>query len=143
MSERTWEIGLCGTFDLQNYGDLLFPLLARAELGDRLGPVRVHSFSYRAKAADTWPYPVTSVSELPLLAASLDGLLVGGGFLIRFDKDVAPGYAPPGGIHHPTGYWLTPALIALQHGVPLVWNAPGMHHNDVPRWAEPLLELAF
>ena len=57
-----------------------------------------------------------------------------------FDKEVAPGYAPPrADIHHPTGYWLTPALIALQHDIPLVWNAPGMHCNDLPAWAAPLL----
>jgi Polysaccharide pyruvyl transferase/2OG-Fe(II) oxygenase superfamily len=74
----------------------------------------------------------------------LDGLLIGGGFLIRFDKQIAPGYVPPApGIHHPTGYWLTPALLALQHGVPLVWNAPGMHCNDIPTWANPLMEMAL
>ena len=74
----------------------------------------------------------------------LDGLLIGGGFLIRFDKQVAPGYLPPTPeIHHPTGYWLTPALIALQHDVPLVWNAPGMHCNDIPAWANPLMEMAL
>jgi lipopolysaccharide transport system ATP-binding protein len=45
-------------------------------------------------------------------------------------------------VHHPTGYWLTPALLALQHDVPLVWNGPGMHLNEIPSWAEPLMRLA-
>src|SRR5437764_13952767 len=70
---------------------------------------------------------------------------LGGGFLIRFDKDVAPGYGPPTPIHHPTGYWLTPALIALQHDIPVIWNAPGafgMHCSDIPSWADPLMRLA-
>lgn len=142
MSERVWHVGIVGTFDVRNYGDLLFPLLAEAELRARLGDVRVHAFSYEAKRAPEWPYGVTSVAELP--DAELDALLVGGGFLIRFDKDVAPGYLPPDdAIHHPTGYWLTPALVALQRGIPVVWNAPGMHCNDVPRWAVPLLKLAL
>ena len=70
-------------------------------------------------------------------------MLIGGGFVIRFDKDVAPGYTPPPGVHHPTGYWLTPALLALQHDVPLVWNAPGMHRNDIPAWADDMLHLAL
>jgi lipopolysaccharide transport system ATP-binding protein len=136
-----WNVGIVGTFDVENYGDLLFPLIAEAELRRRLGDVRIHAFSYHSKQ---WPYEVTSVSELPQLAASLDGLLIGGGFLIRFDRDVAPGYEPPSSaIHHPTGYWLTPALIAHEHGVPVVWNAPGMHCNEIPAWAEPLLKLAF
>jgi hypothetical protein len=136
-----WTVGIVGTFDLENYGDLLFPLIAEAELRRRLGEVQVRAFSYHPKK---WPYEVTSVSELPQLAASLDGLLIGGGFLIRFDRDVAPGYdSPSSAIHHPTGYWLTPALIAHEHGVPVVWNGPGTHLNEIPRWARPLVKLAF
>ncbi len=144
MKERVWEIAICGTFDVQNYGDLLFPIIAEAELAKRLGRVKLHRFSYHAKTPPEWPYIVTSVTELPHLAMSLDGVLIGGGFIIRFDKDVAPAYGPPtSGIHHPTGYWLTPALIALQHGIPLIWNAPGMHCNNIPRWAEPLMRLVL
>jgi lipopolysaccharide transport system ATP-binding protein len=144
MGERRWEIGICGTFDVANYGDLLFPLIAESELTERLGAVTLHRFSYNARTPPEWPYEVTSVTALPRMIHRLDGLLIGGGFLIRFDKQVAPGYVPPTPeIHHPTGYWLTPALIALQHNVPLVWNAPGMHCNEIPAWAKPLMETAL
>lgn len=144
MNEREWQVGVVGTFDLENYGDLLFPLIAEAELTERLGSVKLHRFSYHAKTPPEWPYEVTSVADLAREAIPLDALLIGGGFLIRFDKAVAPGYGPPApGIHHPTGYWLTPALMALQRGVPVIWNAPGMHRNEIPAWAEPLLKLAL
>lgn len=143
MTGRELKVGLVGTFDVENYGDLLFPLIAETELTERLGPVRLQCFSYEARSAEDWPFPVTSLTELPRLAAGLDGLLIGGGFLVRFDKAVAPGYGPPPGIHHPTGYWLSPALMALQHGVPVIWNAPGVHYEDLPAWADPLMRLAF
>jgi lipopolysaccharide transport system ATP-binding protein len=144
MSGREHKVGVVGTFDVENYGDLLFPLIARGELAGRLGRVELLAFSYRAKTAAEWPYPVISVTELPRIAPGLDAMLIGGGYLARFDKAVAPGYAPPTAeIHHPTGYWLTPALICLQHGVPLVWNTPGANYEDIPSWADPLLELAF
>jgi Rps23 Pro-64 3,4-dihydroxylase Tpa1-like proline 4-hydroxylase len=144
MTEREWRIGIVGTFDVRNYGDLLFPLIAEAELRQRLGAVKIHPFSYHAQEPPDWPYVVTSVADLPEIVSDLDAMLIGGGFIIRFDKEVAPGYEPPKPwIHHPTGYWLTPALIALQRGIPIVWNAPGMHLNDVPRWARPLLRLAL
>jgi lipopolysaccharide transport system ATP-binding protein len=144
MRDRELEIGVFGTFDVANYGDLLFPLIAEAELTARLGKVKLHRFSYHAMTPPDWPYTVTSLTELPRMAGHLDGVLIGGGFIIRFDKGVAAGYAPPTpAIHHPTGYWLTPALIALQHGIPLIWNAPGMHCNDIPAWAEPLLQLVL
>jgi len=141
---RKWQVGIFGTFDVANYGDLLFPILAEAELTRRLGPITLHRFSYHGKAETEWPYAVTSVTQLPDIAAQLDGVLIGGGFIIRFDKVVATDYYPPdASIHHPTGYWLTPALIALQHGVPLIWNAPGMHCNDIPPWAAPLVKLTL
>ena len=34
MTDGRWEVGICGTFDVSNYGDLLFPLIAEAELGE-------------------------------------------------------------------------------------------------------------
>jgi lipopolysaccharide transport system ATP-binding protein len=143
VTDRDWHIGICGTFDVRNYGDLLFPLIAEAELSRRIGRVKLHPLSYSSKAPPDWPYAVTSLTELPVVAADLDGMIIGGGHLIRFDKEVAPGYRPPAStIHHPAGYWLTPALIALQHGRPVVWNAPGVH-GEIPRWAEPLMRLAI
>ena len=141
---RAWQVGIFGTFDVANYGDLLFPIIAEAELTRRLGTLTLHRFSYHGKTADEWPYAVTSLTRLPEIAGQLDGVLIGGGFIIRFDKTVARDYYPPdASIHHPTGFWLTPALIALQHGIPLIWNAPGMHGNDIPHWAAPLVKLAL
>ena len=124
MVTREYKVGLAGTFDVENYGDLLFPLIAQRELAGRLGQVELLCFSYRARAAAEWPFAVLSVAELPRHAPSVDGMLIGGGDLVRFDKAVAAGYGPPAaGIHHPTGFWLSPALISLQHGVPSI--APG------------------
>lgn len=141
MGTRRWQIGVCGTFDVANYGDLLFPLIAESELIERLGALDFHRFSYGARTVHDWPFDVTSVTALPQKIRCLDGLLIGGGFLIRFDKHVAPGYAPPTpDIHHPTGYWLSPALLALQHDVRLMWNAPGLDGNEIPEWAAPLME---
>jgi hypothetical protein len=70
-------------------------------------------------------------------------MIIGGGALIRFDKQVAPRYFPPTPyVHHPTGYWLTPALICLHAGCPVAWGAPG-NEGAVPAWAEPLMRLAI
>src|SRR5262249_8002809 len=142
-SRRPMQIGICGTFDVKNYGDLLFPLIAEAELSRRLGQIELHRFSYFEKAAPAWPYRITSLTELPKIASALDGMLIGGGHLVRFDEKVAFGYFPPTpNLHHPTGYWLTPALICLDQGCPVAWNAPGAS-AEIPDWARPLLELGI
>lgn len=144
MKRRELKIAIFGTFDVENFGDLLFPVIAEAELQKRLGPISFHRFSYHSKSPPLWPFAVTSVVDFPLMADTFDGILIGGGFIIRFDKYVAPDYAPSAlGIHHPTGYWLTPAMIALQYGVPVIWNAPGMHCNDIPEWSAKLVKLCL
>ena len=137
------RIGIVGTFDVMNFGDLLFPLLAGHELRERLGDATVTAYSHRELAPPAWPYPVRPLERLPHDLGTLDLLLVGGGHIVRFDKDVAPGYGSTSpDVHHPTGYWLTPTLVAGAAGVPVAWNAvcasPG-----TPRWARPLLAAAL
>lgn len=142
-TDREWQLGISGTFDVANYGDLLFPLIAEAELGDRLGRVRLHRFSYSHRTPPDWAYEVRSLADLPEAAGGLDGFIVGGGHLIRFDEAIAPGYGPPTpDIHHPTGFWLSPALVALERGLPVAWNAVGVH-GPIRPWAEPLMRLAI
>ncbi len=143
MTNQHWRVALSATFDVENYGDLLFPLLAQSALSQRLGSVEVQPYSYHAKAAANWPYTVNSLTEFPDAVPQFSAVIIGGGQIIRFDKDIAPGYQPPTpDIHHPTGYWLSPGLLALQHNVPLIWNAPSCCGN-VPAWAAPLLKLTL
>jgi len=143
MAQNRLNIGIFGTFDVENYGDVLFPIIAEAELTKRLGPVNIYPFSYGKKSSSSWPYEVESLEKLPDSISALDGVLIGGGHLIRFDKFVAPNYFPPTAhIHHPTGYWLTPMLLALQYGIPIAWNAPGAL-GEVPNWASALMETVI
>jgi lipopolysaccharide transport system ATP-binding protein len=132
-------IGMCGTFDVENYGDLLFPLITAHELRQRLPTLDLQRFSYFPKRAPEWPFDVVSLTEFAATVEHLDGLLVGGGHIIRFDQDIAPGYLPPSSdLHHPLSLWLTPMLLALEQGLPVVWNAPAVY-GDIPAWAAPLL----
>lgn len=140
MTGQGPRIGIVGTFDVANFGDLLFPLLAQRALEDRLPGAVVQPYSFRSMSASDWVYEVRCIDELRHDVGHLDGLLVGGGYLIRFDKDVAEGYVSTSSqVHHPTGYWLAPTLWAAQHGVPTIWNAVGVAPT-VPRWGSRLLE---
>jgi lipopolysaccharide transport system ATP-binding protein len=122
------DIGIVGTFDVENYGDLLFPLLAQAELGRRM-PARVVPYSYNAHSTPGWPYDVRAVADLADTGAGLGGLLVGGGQLVRSDT-YFPIAVPPG-TAVPYDIWLLPALAGLALGVPVVWNAIGAWEGGV------------
>jgi polysaccharide pyruvyl transferase len=139
---KTFRIGMVGTFDVANFGDLLFPLLARHELGRRLGEVEIRPFSYHARSAPAWPFDVIPLERLSTELPSLDLLLVGGGDIIRFDSRVARDYRPSSPrIHHPTGFWLAPIFMAHAARVPVVWNAPGVP-GPIPRWARALVRAS-
>ncbi len=137
------RIAIVGTFDVANFGDLLFPLVAEHELRRRLGDLELVRYSYHERSAASWPYDVGTLANLGRDVGGLDMLIVGGGHLIRFEKAVAPGYGPPNTrLHHPTGYWLMPTLLAAGAGVPVVWNAVSAS-SDLPGWASGLLEGAL
>lgn len=136
------RIGMVGTFDVSNFGDLLFPLVAHEELSRRLGAIEIRPYSYNARSAASWPFEVRALERLPAEIGSLDLLLIGGGDIIRFDPLVALGYGPRApGIHHPTGFWLAPILLAHTARVPVAWNAPGVP-AEVPPWAQLLVRAS-
>jgi polysaccharide pyruvyl transferase WcaK-like protein len=133
------RIAQVGTFDVENLGDLLFPILARRALADRLPGVEIALYSYRSKSADEWPFEVRPLGALVAEVADYDLVLVGGGDIIRFDKEVAPDYRPSdSGLHHPTSLWMAPTLLAAAHQIPVVWNAVGVP-ADCPGWAVPAM----
>src|SRR5256885_15229585 len=79
-------VGMAGTFDVENYGDLLFPLIADAALRRRDPRIRVVPFSVNGKSESSWPFLVQPVEELAASLPNLLALLIGGGQLVRFDK---------------------------------------------------------
>ncbi len=115
-------VGIVGTFDVENYGDLLFPLIAQAELQKRIGRVDLRIFAPTVPIKP-WPFKVEPTSNLLANAQSLSALLIGGGQLIRFDSTYP--LELPEGTFAPDAYFLHPALAAQAAGIPLIWNAIG------------------
>ena len=140
------RIGMFGTFDVENYGDLLFPIIAERELKRRLEKFELVRYSYNEKDQASWYYSVRSLADLQKTSTgiqTLDCILIGGGHLIRFDKNVASNYTPPvEQIPHPTGYWLSPALAGITAGLPVIWNAPSAS-DEFPSWSHGLLNFVL
>ncbi|MFO0689655.1 MAG: polysaccharide pyruvyl transferase family protein [Myxococcota bacterium] len=124
-----------GTFDVANYGDLLFPLILEARLAD-LGPL-VHL----SPVGGPPPIPGAVASRSPeAFEGPLAGVVVGGGHLIHAAPSSLAAYSTPP-VRALTAYptlWLGAADRALGAGVPLVWNAPGLPSAFAPRAAAVL-----
>lgn len=134
---------MVGTFDVENLGDLLFPYVAHHELAARIDDVELELFSYRAMDPPAWPLKVRPLDTLAARLFEFDLVIVGGGHLVRGDTYVAPGYEPTSlSTSHPYGLWLAPTLLALAAGIPVAWNAVGVHET-VPTVLDPIVKAAF
>jgi lipopolysaccharide transport system ATP-binding protein len=128
------QVGIVGTFDVENYGDLLFPLIAQLQLKKRNERIKILAFSPNAVSKNQpWPLDVYSTESIAGILPSLSALLIGGGQIVRFDK----GYPIPitSNSNLPVDYWLSPAAMGALLGKPIIWNAIGAWTGSpVPLW---------
>ena len=119
--EQLREIWIYGTFDVDNFGDLLLPLIAQHKLGHHHRIVPVSPEGMRTQYQDAISPSSIEINGKPSL------ILVGGGNIItrelkelaeypswKFDFDTAA-----------LSIWIGPLFQALRLNVPLIWNSPG------------------
>ena len=136
------SISVFGTFDVENYGDLLFPLLVRHELCRENDVLNLFSpLGVPVPWADT--LPPRPVGEAAATRADL--CIVGGGNIISAEPTPLPAYEKLGGyrtLAYPS-LWLGAALVAAANELRLVWNAPGLPSAIKRRWARELCALTL
>jgi hypothetical protein len=122
------EALLAGTFDVENYGDLLFPLVAQARLASAGIAVRpVSPTAGRVGYADALP-PVAAAAMLDADDIKACGVLIGGGYIVIGQAaSTLAEYAAAGVAGHAyPSLWLGATLAGALRDVPVVWNAPGV-----------------
>lgn len=116
-----------GTFDVESYGDLLFPLV----LEKRMAEVCIDCIHVSPKRSQlVWQdcRRTISISDIPEIVASVNAVVLGGGHIVRAHPTSLPFYLT-GGCDGLTSYpslWLGAAELAISRGLPLCWNAPGV-----------------
>lgn len=116
-----------GTFDVSNYGDLLFPLLSKQELGGSpnlilraVSPIGGVPEGLRDCA------PCTGILDLVENAETAEGALIGGGNIIHCMPTRQGSYSAGGRGSLAYGdLWIGPTVLLPEH-VPIAWNAPGV-----------------
>lgn len=125
-----YRIAQVGSFDVENYGDLLFSDVFEAQMRKRLDIDEIVFFS-----ADTCTIPnrnvmTHSVQEMETLHCQkpFDAVVIGGGDLIHFGRMMIlrPFIAPVEQLYDAPSMWIIPALISERYGIPLMLNAPGV-----------------
>jgi polysaccharide pyruvyl transferase WcaK-like protein len=133
------RVGVWGTFDVDNYGDHLFPRIAAMELGRRMAGAEVVAYSpfggLHPTRLDDPQWPVAplgpwSADRVSELAGELHAVLVGGGELIHLnDRMLAPVYGVDGDEMErmaPSRYFVEGLGPALEANCPVVWHGLGV-----------------
>jgi polysaccharide pyruvyl transferase WcaK-like protein len=135
-------VALWGTFDVDNFGDHLFPRIARMEL-DRRG-CRIRTYAPMGWAHPTHmdggdpsePLGAYEPSRLDRLAAVNDAVLVGGGEIIHMrDELLAPHYGVTAEEARKLGasrFFIEGLGPAREQACPLLWHAVGIPFDASP-----------
>jgi len=136
-------VALFGTFDVANYGDLLFPHVAAHLLGMSPGDLRCYSPRGGAPHWDdvVQACAVTEFNRDPPPALCL----IGGGNIVHAKPTPLADYA--GAFSDPrftyASLWLGASILAARTGAALAWNAPGVPSPVEGAWVRRLRDLAL
>ena len=121
------KIAHFGTFDVENYGDLLFPLILERRLSD-IADEFVHVSP--SGGPPVWEDCVRTISFEKLLREhpDIDGVVVGGGHIFRgtpTPMKIYQGEKLSSSFAYPS-LWLGASYAAARNDLPLCWNATGV-----------------
>lgn len=112
-----------GTFDVENFGDLLLPRVLERRLAGR---EIVHVSP--TGGPPVWGDCVATIPTREAFERDFDAVVVGGGHLIQGHPANVSTYrdAPGGGLFAYVDLWLGATRLACEREIAIVWNAPGV-----------------
>lgn len=119
------SVGIFGTFDVRNYGDLLFPLIAQFRLQEH----GIDIEAYSPRGGSTGWQDTADCSPLPRTlepAARHSAFIVGGGNIIHRKAANLDEYPDAMNDWAYSGIWGGAAVLAAVANRPILWNAPGL-----------------
>ena len=121
--KKNIKIAQIGTFDVENYGDLLFPVLLKKVFKDYTIDLFSPKGGKKPFEEDTIVYPLSKLDEM-CNENNYDALIIGGGDLIRLDNQVAKTYKKS--YDSALSLWLLPCVLGKKYNIPVIFNAPGV-----------------
>lgn len=113
-----------GTFDVDNYGDLLFPYIARYRWPD-CNWVHVSPTGKTTSFHDALP----SITVQQAFEEKFDAAIIGGGNIIHPRPTSLKAYKEVSNLAYPS-LWIGAAKLASEQQIPLTFNAPGIYTTE-------------
>ena len=114
---KKYKIAQIGLFDIENYGNLLFPIVLENELKKRLEIDDIYLFSPNGGEQPFYKKKIYPISDLEniIKKEGIDAIVIGGGDLIRLDtnQDIF-------------SIWQIPILLGKKYNIKVIFNALGI-----------------
>ena len=123
-----FRIAQIGTFDCENFGDLLFPEVLAYNLNKRINIEEIVLFSPIGGTMPFYPdiqvFPISKLEQMHN-ENPFDAVIIGGGDILRLDYNVASfkGYNAQNSSVY---LWIYPTLFANKYSIPIFWNNIGV-----------------
>lgn len=125
--KQVYRIAQIGTFDVENYGDILFPDVFKNNINRLNLEIELDIFSPRGNCnkpfTDWHVFPISQLEQL-CREKKYDALVIGGGDLICLSTMISHIYADVN--YHSYDIWQIPILLGEKYNIPVIWNAPGV-----------------
>ena len=144
---RKYNIALAGTFDVENYGDLMFPDVFERAMKERGLNFNMFLFSPSDKAPEALndSRMVYSFKDFEALnnKKKFDALIIGGGALIHYRhfKIYLPGKTNREDYYN-IHSWLSLMYLASKHNIKIIFNLPQVPF-DIPKELRNLTKIAL
>lgn len=118
------KIAQIGTFDVENFGDLLFPTVLKAQFND----IEIDLFSplgnmKKPFEEDIFVFSIKDLEE-KCKTEKYQLIVIGGGDLIRVQRNIAASYVSD--FYACTSIWQMPIIIGKKYQIPVIFNAVGV-----------------
>ena len=137
-----YNIALSGTFDVENYGDLMFPEIFKRAMKKRGLDFNLFLFSpFKSEGSSTGGLmdKVYSPEDMERIHKEhpLDAVVIGGGAIIHFDQIPLrkPGETKLSYYHNPDS-WVYPSAFAVKNNIKLIYNLPQVPYEIDGAFAE-------
>lgn len=150
MKTKKYTVAITGTFDVENYGDLMFPVIFKAAMKKRgldinlimLSPSPTNQKPLNDKDHEETVYSYQEIEKIHQ-RTPLDALVVGGGAILHFDSFPLwlPG-AKDASEYRNSDSWVLPIIFAATHGIKILFNAPQAPF-EFPEWSKKIARNIF
>lgn len=129
---KKYRIAQVGSFDVENYGDLLFADVFEQNIRKYIDVEEIVLFAPKRcmMPFSNGKRQVYSVTELEAQnkIKTFDAIIVGGGDLIHCTKirTYMPHISKEWMDYEALYMWMIPSIVAWKYSIPLLWNAPGV-----------------